>query len=205
MHAHPPSRRRRRGGGPQSAFTMVEIMLVIAIMAVTLAIGIPAVFQGVRKSPIRQAMSDLQEGCRAARMLAIMHGKTAEMVIRAEDGQITVRLAPEQNLEAAGGGDAVGAGGDRALAAGAGQASQAEAPAQVARIPGFSARLADSVAFKVLKLNQRDQMDFDETRVRFFPNGTCDEFDAVLLADSNEERRISLEITTAREQVQVIR
>ncbi len=198
MHAHPPSRRRRRGGRRPSAFTMVEMMLVIAIMAVTLAIGIPAVFQGVRKSPIRQAMGDLQEGCRAARMLAIMHGKTAEMVIRAEDGQISVRLAPQQNPEAA-------AGGGDAVEAGAAPASQAEAPAPAARSPGFSARLSDSVAFKVLKLNQRDQMDFDETRVRFFPNGTCDEFDAVLLADSNEERRITLEITTAREQVQVIR
>jgi type II secretory pathway pseudopilin PulG len=181
---------------------MVEVMLVIAIMAVTLAIGIPAVFQGVRKSPIRQAIGDLQEGCRSARMMAIMQGRTAEMVIRAEDGQIVVRPAPEQATESS-----LGAGGsaDPSLTLAATETADAGSRPPASRVPGFSAHLSESVAFKVLKLNQRDQMDFDETRVRFFPNGTCDEFDAVLLADNGEERRITLEITTAREQVQVIR
>jgi hypothetical protein len=36
----------------------------------------------------------------------------------------------------------------------------------------------------------------DYARVRFFPNGTCDELTLILLAEGGERREITLEVTT---------
>lgn len=174
-----PQTSRLGGGG----FTMAEIMIVIAIMGVILAVGVPTVFNAVRKSPMRQAVSDLQEACRAARMMAIVQDRPAELLITAQDGALVVRPA-------------------------AGLAGPAEPGGQsepAAGVPGFTAHLPDSVAFKKLLVNLQDMMEYDEARVRFYPNGTCDAMVATLFSEQNEERTITLEITTGRDILEVVR
>ena len=69
----------------------------------------------------------------------------------------------------------------------------------------FSAHLPESVAFKKLLVNLRDMMEYDEARVRFYPNGTCDALAATLLSEQNEERTITLEITTGRDHLEIVR
>jgi hypothetical protein len=47
-------------------------------------------------------------------------------------------------------------------------------------------------------------MEFPEARVRFFPNGTCDEF-TVILSSATAEQQVSLDVVTGLADVKVIR
>jgi len=55
-----------------------------------------------------------------------------------------------------------------------------------------------------LYVNLKDQMEADEAHVRFYPNGTSDEF-TIVLESKGEIRKISLECVTGLPAVQVIR
>ena len=57
----------------------------------------------------------------------------------------------------------------------------------------------------MLDVNLMDQMEAPEARVRFFPNGTCDEFTLVLRSEKGEMRKITLESTTGLWDVEVLR
>jgi hypothetical protein len=48
----------------------------------------------------------------------------------------------------------------------------------------------------MLDVNLIEYRDADMVRVRFYPNGTCDELTIVLHSDGNEYRELSLEVTT---------
>ena len=57
------------------AFTIVEVMVVLAIGAVFLGIGIPAfrALMGYKeRAPLEQAISDVEDICRKARIEAIL-------------------------------------------------------------------------------------------------------------------------------------
>ena len=45
-------------------------------------------------------------------------------------------------------------------------------------------------------MNFLEHKDAESARVRFFPNGTCDELTVILKNDQNEYRMITWEITT---------
>jgi type II secretory pathway pseudopilin PulG len=175
---------------------MIEIMLVLAIMGVILTIGIPTVFHSMQKSPMRQAVSDLEEGCRAARIMAILQSRTAELVIRADDRTLSVQLAPEERpSDVSAPAPALEEGGTQ----------ETPAPAPSAPAAGFPKHWPESVTYAQVLLNLRDLGDAPEARVHFYPNGTCDALSVTLLSELGEERRLTLEITTARERVEVVR
>ncbi|MEP6664328.1 MAG: type II secretion system protein [Verrucomicrobiota bacterium] len=71
------------------AFTLIEIMVVVAIMAIIMAMGVPSVVNAMRKEGMRKAISELTEACNAARAAAIMSGSTAELVIHPRDRTFT--------------------------------------------------------------------------------------------------------------------
>lgn len=63
--------------------------------------------------------------------------------------------------------------------------------------PSFSARISDKIAVELLEVNFQDAMEWAEVRVRFYPNGVCDEFKMLLYRpDTNERRLITLEVVT---------
>lgn len=198
----------RQGGRPRrrgwsAGFTLIELMMVLGILAIILGIGLPAVVSTVRKGPMRQAVSDLEEGCLKARMLAILTGTPTELVISARDGSLTVRQVSESGSPAVapGGGETAGAPPETPAAD---EAALEEAP-RPEPLPSFSAQLHESIAFRTLNINLHDMMDEAEAAIRFYPNGTCDAFTATLVGESGEERVISLEITTGRTRVETIR
>lgn len=174
-------------------FTLIELLVVVALIGVFATVSLPPMIYAMKKSPIRQASSDLAEACQRARMLAIMKGRMAEMVINAEDGSVTSQLATEAAAQPAEADGEVPGEGDAAP------------PAPSVEVRPFNARLPESVAFKQLLINRRDMMEYTQARVRFHANGTCDEFFAVLLSESNEERVVRLEMSTGREDIDVIR
>jgi type II secretion system protein H len=72
------------------AFTLIEIMVVVAIMGIILAAGVPSLYGFMHKSGARKTMSDIVETCKSARQKAIMSGTIANLVIHPKDGTMEV-------------------------------------------------------------------------------------------------------------------
>ena len=168
-----------------NGFTLIEIMMVVGILGMVLAMGMPAFIQSIRKDPLRRAVSDVETACSKARETAILRGSPVELVIRAESGQLTVVPAHDDNTSRT-------AGSEEAQ----GQSAEPSADKAASQLPVFSSRLNENVAVTLLYVNLKDQMEAEESRVHFYPNGTSDEF-TIILQFGNEMRKISLEVVTA--------
>src|SRR6266581_2780388 len=75
------------------AFTLIEIMVVVAIMGIVMTIAIPTVYQQLHPESMRKAVSDVMEACSHARARAILNGAETELVIHPADRQFTVSSA----------------------------------------------------------------------------------------------------------------
>lgn len=157
-------RRKRKG------FTLIEMMIVLAMAALFMAIGVPQFMRSLNKEGFRKATSDLMEGFSTARAKAILSGGAAELVIRPKDMSISVT--------------------------GGGVAGENQENAPKIESPSFSAQMPNGVYFEALGVNNVDLTEEEEVRVRFFPNGTCDELDAILRGPNGEMRRVTLEVIT---------
>ena len=65
-------------------------MVVVAIMGIILAAGIPSLYGFFHKSGIRKTMNDIVETCQSARAKAIMSGKYADLIIHPRAGTMEV-------------------------------------------------------------------------------------------------------------------
>jgi prepilin-type N-terminal cleavage/methylation domain-containing protein len=137
-----------RKKSPRAAFTLIEIMIVVAIIGLIAAMGVPSILQALRKDGMRKAVSDVKEGLDNARARAIVSGQTTEVVFN-----------PLQK--------SIG-----------------------------STALPDGVDIAMLDINLLDYGATEEARVRFFPNGTCDEL-TLVLHSRDEWEKITLEFSTA--------
>ena len=59
-----------------------------------------------------------------------------------------------------------------------------------------SVTLPDGIQIEGIRLNFLDYTEDEIVRVRFYPNGTSDEFSLFLLSDKGERRQIFLEVVT---------
>lgn len=175
------------GRARHAGFTLIELMMVIGIVAIIMAIGLPAFVKMYRKGPMRQAMTDVQEACMKARSEAILHGVTVELHVNPKEKRLSVSGLSKSSdevdpfakeLGTQGGGGSVG---------------------------NFSATLAEDIDIELLAVNLSEVFDEEEVAVRFYPNGTADEFWLVLRSVEGEVRKFSLEVTTALVQMEVIR
>jgi general secretion pathway protein H len=82
--------RRSRG------FTLIEIMMVVAIIGLTLTMGMPAFLRTMQREGMRKAEYDLVEACTAARRAAIMNNEITYLVLHPTDGTFEVPGAFEQ-------------------------------------------------------------------------------------------------------------
>ena len=169
-----------------SAFTLIEIMVVVAVMGLILAMGLPSIVVALKKEGMRRAVNDVVEGCRQARAQAIMSGTVAEL-----------RYHPETRTVSVTGGSAPGNEGEASF--------PAEARPSPAAASGFTAQLPADVMVEMWDVNMTEFKDAEEARVRFYPNGMCDEMTVVLHSDKGEWRKITLEITTGRSTVGDVR
>ena len=145
-----------------SAFTLMEIMLVIGILAIVMAMAIPPIYRGMSKEPMRQAVAGVMDACTSARAAAILQGKPTAVVFH-----------PQERTYAAEGGT--------------------PGPKPGASLSG---QISDSILIEMLDINLMDYREAQVGRVRFFANGTCDEFTLILHSDKGEYRRLELESTT---------
>ena len=68
---------------------MIEVMIVVGIMGLILAMGMPSFVKTLRREGMQKAVHDLDEACKAARADAIMNQHTADLVIHPLDGTIS--------------------------------------------------------------------------------------------------------------------
>ena len=177
-------------GGPRQAFTLLETMIVLAIIAMIMAMGVPSLVHSMHKDALRQGISDVIEACTTARAQAIITGVPTELRFAAGGHSINVAMgtAPASSEHAPGLPD------------------QPAAPPPVAHGPLFSAQLSAQLVIEMLDVNFQEKKEEPEARVRFFPNGTSDEFTVVLHApESHQYRKITLDIITGLADVEVIR
>jgi type II secretion system protein H len=168
-------------------FTLVEIMIVVAVIAIVFAIGAPSFVQVVQKEPMRQAVSDVVEALGQARAQAILRGVTVQFRLTGE-GVLEVLPADDRTH----GASLVGF-----------DDPSDEGEREVPRAM-FSARLHHDVAMSLMEVNFRSQMDAEEARVKFYPNGTCDDF-TVVLEHGREMRRVWVDPITALADVETLR
>jgi Tfp pilus assembly protein FimT len=177
-----PALQRPRAG--LAAFTLLEIMIVVGIAGIIMGMAVPFAFNALKKNPMRQAISDLSEACTEARAHAIISGFPTELVFSPPNQSFSIARAE--------GGEASG-----------------QYPGDAGRHlppPNFSRQYSQDLVLEMLSVNFEELKDEESARVRFYPNGTSDEFTIVLQwPEANSFRKISLDIITGLPDVEVIR
>jgi prepilin-type N-terminal cleavage/methylation domain-containing protein len=178
------------GGGNegQGAFTLIEVMVVVAIMAVIMGMGMPMTVRALRKEPMRKAITDIVEVCSNARARAILQGKEVDLIFHPLHGSLEIGAAPVSTFS------------HTAESTRGPAAARTPTPpaAAVVAAPGsgLSAQLGEDVVIEMLDINHLGEFrEAEEARVRFYPNGTCDEM-TLIIRIGQDQKGIVLEITT---------
>jgi type II secretory pathway pseudopilin PulG len=129
-------------------------MMVVAILGLTLSMGIPRIGAAIKREGMGKVVRELVEACQSARRAAIMKSQPIDLVIRPTDRTFSV--------------------------------------------PGeFDAcQIPDTVLIEILGVNFVPLQNADEAKVRFFPNGTSDQFYILLRGPEGSEKTIQLETVT---------
>ncbi len=162
----------------QSAFTLIEIMIVMAIIMIIMATGVPSIVRGMEKDELSRAVKDTIEGCKTARDRAILQGIPWAFVLNV-DREFMVEPMP----------------GDSAQRTRAGQIAAPPALPNDSPYSGFPRKLGDNVRFEEAAVNFVEPGQESAIRVRFFPNGTSDEF-TIGYSIGNKKRYIKVDVVT---------
>lgn len=144
------------------AFTLMEIMIVVALLAIIMAMGIPPIYRGLSKEPMRKTLTSLRDAFTEARASAILGGKPTSVVFNPRERTFSAQgITTKQRTDVQ-----------------------------------TSGSIPDSVLVEMIDINLMNYMEAESAPVRFFPNGTCDEFTLVLHDTKGQWFKITLESTT---------
>lgn len=71
------------------AFTLIEIMIVVGIIGLIAAMGMPAIVKALQKEGMRKALSDISDVCSAARAKAIFSQHPVAVIFHPADRTFT--------------------------------------------------------------------------------------------------------------------
>jgi prepilin-type N-terminal cleavage/methylation domain-containing protein len=80
---------------PRRAFTLIEMMIVVAIIGLVAAMGVPSILQALRKDGMRKVVSDVKEVLGNARARAIISGKPTEVIFHPLEKSIGSTTLPD--------------------------------------------------------------------------------------------------------------
>jgi len=176
---------------PRAGFTLIEIMVVCAIIGIVMTIAIPSIYRQLHPESMQKAVSDIKEACDLARGHAVLNGSTMRLVINTREKQVSVVQ-----------GEAV-----RSEVVSMERLESKSVSGEEWRMPDrpqaptgggvFTAKLADSIMLEGIRLNLMDYTEDEVVEVNFYKNGTCDEFSLFLVHREGERRQIWLEVATA--------
>jgi type II secretion system protein H len=181
---HFPIANRKSQIANPPAFTLIELMVVVAIIGIILAMGTPSLLMALHKEGMNKAANDVMDACSEARSRAIFQGTTTEIIFHPQENRWEIANAPSD---------------ENPMPADTSVDSTNSAPVPAEHSPWAAAAtgaLPDGVDFQMLDINLEDYLKSSEARVRFFPDGTCDEMRLVLHSAGNW-RMITLEFSTS--------
>ena len=184
-HDHGPG-----GCGGSSGFSLVELMVVVGIIAIVMTVSVPFLRTAIdTPKGMKGAFKVLDETCKEARAMAILQQTMTELRIRS-DGTLEVSAVGQGSLTAPSRLESKDLSGKdwRMPDRGAGGGGPGTGPK----------KLPEGVGIEAILANGEDVTELEVARVRFFPNGTCDELQLVLYYPENNERRmVWLDVVTA--------
>ena len=83
----------RQSAAGNFAFTLIEIMIVVGIIGMIAAMGVPSIVKALQKEGLRKGVSDVEDVFFSAREKAIFDNKTVEVDIFPRDGRFGVNGA----------------------------------------------------------------------------------------------------------------
>lgn len=170
--------------GPIKGFTLIELMVVMALLVIIVSITFPAAIRSSRKAPMEKAITILKDAFSTARLRAVLSGNIAAVKIEAGSGLIMVEdeFNSTSTLIFTSGDD--------------------NRTTSVRRLPQFSEKLPQMVAFRDIMVNGTSYMHEKDAFVRFYPNGTSDIFEAMLIDLAGNRVKVSLNLITGAMQIE---
>jgi prepilin-type N-terminal cleavage/methylation domain-containing protein len=83
---------------PRQAFTLIEIMIVVAIIGLIAALGIPSLLRMLRKEGMRKAVGDVTDLLGSARASAILKNQNAYVSFRPADNRLDSSIGKSVTL-----------------------------------------------------------------------------------------------------------
>src|SRR5215831_15299844 len=74
---------------PHLAFTLIELMVVVAIIGLVASMGVPAMIKALQKDGMRKALSDVQDVCFSARQQAIFSRQKTSVLFLPQKGEFS--------------------------------------------------------------------------------------------------------------------
>jgi type II secretion system protein H len=172
---------------PRAAFTLIEIMVVCAIIGIVMTMAIPSIYRQLHPESMQKAVNDIIEACEDARSHAVLKGTTMKIVLRPGDKTFQVMQASgpasRQRLES------------KNVAGEEWRMEEKPAVAAGGTLSNF--KLADSIRIEAIGVHRSDATEAEVVEVNFYENGTCDEFHIVIGSPEGDVRMIFLEVSTA--------
>jgi prepilin-type N-terminal cleavage/methylation domain-containing protein len=151
------------------AFTLIEVMVVVGVIGLLAAMGLPSIFKALEKEGMRKAVSDVNDVFFSAREQAIVFNKTVAVTFHPRDRQFGV--------------DGTTGTGETVVNTHSGRTVMATLP--------------EGIDFGMLDIYRKEYVQSDWAKIYFNPDGTSDEAVIVLLAKGGgKSEKLTLEYAT---------